>query len=269
MQALCSGHMQRTLRWTGAEHRAPIHDVSRGALLKHTTELKLAGVLNHREYATVLAALRNWQLTLTNLGLSDRSSKDVAKALAKDLPSFDHFEDGTKPLTVEQIDALCERINLSPKARIVGINLDPGKPVSTTDSAILDQIDDLLGNEFGEDERSEIMPDACYELLRHIADDLLDTRKHPEEIPEACECDNTHQQQGTVCSRCWQEKVKPYIQRRGIACPFCASSNIEGRQFDVQAGTAWQPMNCTDCGREWNDVYTLDTINEIRQPEVI
>jgi predicted Zn-ribbon and HTH transcriptional regulator len=191
------------------------------------------------------------------------------KALAKDLPSFDHFEDGTKPLTVKQIDALCERINLGPTARIVSINLDPSKPVSTTDSAILDQIDDLLVNEFGEDERPEIMPDACYELLRHIADDLLDTRKHPEEIPEACECDDTHQQHGTVCRRCWQDKVKPYIQRRGVACPFCASSNIEGRQFDVQAGTAWQPMSCTDCGREWNDVYTLDTISEIRQPEVI
>jgi DNA-directed RNA polymerase subunit RPC12/RpoP len=236
--------------------------------LKHETELKLAGGLNHRECATVLAALRNWQLTLTNLGLSDRSSNDVAQALAKDMPSFDHFEDGTKPLTVGLIDALCERINLGPKARIGSINLDPSKPVSTTDSAILDQIDDLLVNEFGEDERSEIMPDACYELLRHIADELLDTRKHPEEIPEACVCDNTHQQQGTVCLRCWQDKVKPYTQRRGVACPFCASSNIEGRQFDVQAGTAWQPMNCTDCGREWNDVYRLDTISEIRQPEV-
>jgi hypothetical protein len=236
--------------------------------LKHATELKLAGGLNHRECATVLAALRNWQLTLTNLGLSDRSSKEVASALAKDMPSFDHFEDGTKPLTVGQVDVLCERINLGPKARIVSINLDPSKPLSTTDSAILDQIGDLLGNEFGEDDRSEIMPDACYELLRHIADDLLDTRRHPEEIPEVCECDNMHQQHGTVCGRCWQDKVKPYIQRGGVACPFCQSSNIEGRQFDVQAGTAWQPMSCTDCNREWNDVYRLDAISEIRQPEV-
>jgi hypothetical protein len=235
--------------------------------LKHTTELKLAGGLNHRECATVLAALRNWQLTLTNLGLSDRSGKDMAKALAKDLPSLDHFEDGTKPLTVEQIDALCERINLGPRARIVSVNLDSSKPVST-DSAVLDQIDDLLVNEFGEDERPEIMPDACYELLRHIADDLLDTRKQPEAIPDACECSSTHQQHGTVCRRCWQDKVKPYIQRGGVACPFCESSNIEGRQFDVQAGTAWQAMSCADCNREWNDVYRLDAISEIRQPEV-
>jgi hypothetical protein len=34
------------------------------------------------------------------------------------------------------------------------------------------------------------MPDACYELLRHIADDLLDTRKHVEATPEAWACDN-------------------------------------------------------------------------------
>ena len=117
--------------------------------MKHATELKLVGGLNHRECATVLAALCNWQLTLTNLGLSDRSGKEEAKALAKDLPSFDHFEDGTKPLTVKQVDALCERINLGPAARIVSINLDPSKHVSTTDSDILDQIDDLLVNELG------------------------------------------------------------------------------------------------------------------------
>jgi len=236
--------------------------------LKNTTELKLARELNHRECATVLAALRNWQLTLTNLGLDDRSGKDMAKALAKDMPSLDHFEDGTKPLTVEQIDALCERINLGPRARIVSVNLAPDRPLPITDSAVLDQIDDLLANEFGEDERPEIMPDACYELLRHIADDLLDTRKHPEAIPEACACNSKHQQHGTVCRRCWHDKVKPYIERGGVACPFCESSNIEGRQFDVQAGTAWQPMKCTDCNGEWNDVYRLDAISEIRQPEV-
>jgi len=236
--------------------------------LKNTTELKLAGGLSHRECATVLAALRNWQLTLTNLGLSDRSGKDMARSLAKDLPSFDHFEDGSKPLTVGQIDALCERINLGPSASIVSVNLDPGRPLPTTDSAILDQIDDLLAKEFGADERPEIMPDACYDLLRHIADDLLDTRKHPEAIPEACECDSTHHQHGTVCRRCWHDKVKPYIERGGVSCPFCESSDLEGRQFDVQAGTAWQPMKCTDCSREWNDVYTLDAISEIRQPEV-
>ena len=112
--------------------------------MKHTTELKLAGGLDHRECATVLAALRNWQLTLTNLGLSDRSGKYLARALAKDMPSLDHFEDGTKPLTVEQIDALCERTDLGPRASIVSVNLDPGRPIPTTDSEILDQIDDLL-----------------------------------------------------------------------------------------------------------------------------
>jgi len=124
---------------------------------------------------------------------------------------------------------------------------------------------DLLANEFGEDERPEIMPDACYELLRHIADDLLDTRKRPEEIAEACECDVTRQKHGTVCRPCWQDKVKLYIESCGVACPFCGSGNIEGQQFDVQAGTASQPINCTDCGAEWSDVYTLDTISDVRQ----
>jgi hypothetical protein len=165
--------------------------------LKNTAALKMTGSLSSRELATVLAALRNWQETLTNLGVGDRSSQDVAKALETNLPHFDHFAD-EKPLTVNQVDSLCARINLDPKRRIVSINLDPSTPAN--DSSILDQIEDLMVNQFGEDERDDISGDDTFELLRVIADDLLDSRGNkPAEsqangevvIPKACECDNT------------------------------------------------------------------------------
>jgi hypothetical protein len=54
--------------------------------------------LTDRELATVLAALRYWQ--------QDLAEND-------DGPISDHFIDHT-PLTVEEIDDLCERLNVSP-----------------------------------------------------------------------------------------------------------------------------------------------------------
>lgn len=51
--------------------------------------------LTDRELATVLAALRYWQIDLdANNGV----------------PICEHFEDVT-PLTVDEIDELCERLN--------------------------------------------------------------------------------------------------------------------------------------------------------------
>jgi hypothetical protein len=50
--------------------------------------------MNDRELATVLAALRYWQ-------------QDLAE---NDSPISEHFAEHT-PLTVEEIDDLCERLN--------------------------------------------------------------------------------------------------------------------------------------------------------------
>jgi hypothetical protein len=55
--------------------------------------------LNERELATVLAPLRYWQQHLAE----------------NDNPISEHFADQT-PLTVEEIDDLCERLNCGPIA---------------------------------------------------------------------------------------------------------------------------------------------------------
>ena len=54
-------------------------------------------LLSDRELATVLAALRFWQQQL------DESEGEP--------PIRDHFENEITPLSVEEIDALCERLN--------------------------------------------------------------------------------------------------------------------------------------------------------------
>jgi hypothetical protein len=59
--------------------------------------------LADRELATVLAALRYWQ-------------QDLAEN--PDGPiSQEHFGQGTTPLTAQEIDDLCERLNCGPPAR--------------------------------------------------------------------------------------------------------------------------------------------------------
>ena len=52
--------------------------------------------LSDRDVAQILAALRNWQV--------DGLNEDLAEAFAG------HFEDH-EPLTDDEIDALCERLN--------------------------------------------------------------------------------------------------------------------------------------------------------------
>ena len=60
--------------------------------------------LNEREIAQVLAALRNWQV--------DALNENLAETFAS------HFEDH-EPLSDEEIDALCERINFGDEMAVV------------------------------------------------------------------------------------------------------------------------------------------------------
>ena len=57
--------------------------------------------LTDRELATVLAALRYWQ-------------QDLAQNEDEGPICPDHFDEVITPLSVEEIDALCERLNGGP-----------------------------------------------------------------------------------------------------------------------------------------------------------
>lgn len=61
--------------------------------------------LNARDVAQLLAALRNWQ--------TDSLNEDLAEAFAG------HFEDH-EPLTDDEIDALCERLNFAGEQVVKG-----------------------------------------------------------------------------------------------------------------------------------------------------
>ena len=50
---------------------------------------------------------------------------------------------------------------------------------------------------------------------------------------------------------------KAYIRSKGLVCPFCKTESVQGGFIQVEAGKAFQEMNCLECENRWQDVYQL------------
>lgn len=48
-----------------------------------------------------------------------------------------------------------------------------------------------------------------------------------------------------------------YIEERGVRCPYCRSSHLEGGEVTIDAGAARQEVACKDCDQAWTDRYRL------------
>lgn len=49
-----------------------------------------------------------------------------------------------------------------------------------------------------------------------------------------------------------------YVESGGSVCPFCGSSDISAcGPLDADSIVAWQNVTCSDCDRDWNDLYRL------------
>jgi hypothetical protein len=99
------------------------------------------------------------------------------------------------------------------------------------------------------------------ELREHFADENVEPLNSVE-IDTLCEEINLQpapeavfpsDDKGTLAMMSTQQ----YAIRGGVRCPWCKSSEIESRQFDVQQGVAFQPIHCRGCRREYTDVYRL------------
>lgn len=53
------------------------------------------------------------------------------------------------------------------------------------------------------------------------------------------------------------KQQKFYLDNGGRYCPCCESEEIEGREVDIDAGTATQQVVCNQCHASWVDQYTL------------
>lgn len=54
-----------------------------------------------------------------------------------------------------------------------------------------------------------------------------------------------------------KERRSAYIRGKGIQCPFCGLNCIAGGSVEIDGGVATQGVSCTECNREWTDVYRL------------
>lgn len=48
-----------------------------------------------------------------------------------------------------------------------------------------------------------------------------------------------------------------YVKEGGNKCPFCGATDINGHAVEIDAGIAYQPVDCSECGKEWTDQYSL------------
>jgi len=48
-----------------------------------------------------------------------------------------------------------------------------------------------------------------------------------------------------------------YIKSKGLICPFCKTESVQGGFIQVEAGKAYQKMDCLECDGRWKDVYRL------------
>ena len=54
-----------------------------------------------------------------------------------------------------------------------------------------------------------------------------------------------------------ESQIKKHLNKKGTTCPDCGDTMISGDSFVVDNGTAYQDMQCYNCGAFWRDVYRL------------
>jgi DNA-directed RNA polymerase subunit RPC12/RpoP len=58
-------------------------------------------------------------------------------------------------------------------------------------------------------------------------------------------------------------RKKQYMDNGGNICPYCGSNDLDCSRFHSDNACAWQNITCSDCKKEWRDVYTLTDIEKI------
>jgi hypothetical protein len=65
------------------------------------------------------------------------------------------------------------------------------------------------------------------------------------------------------------KQAKKYLEKRGLACPFCGSRDIEGGSMDFDSGEIAQRISCHECNERWTDVYKLVAVADADSGELI
>ena len=59
------------------------------------------------------------------------------------------------------------------------------------------------------------------------------------------------------------EAQEEYVKSGGFRCPYCGSTDIAGTGLsDSDADWHSKEIECEDCGKMWDDIYTLSSISD-------
>ncbi len=64
-----------------------------------------------------------------------------------------------------------------------------------------------------------------------------------------------------------RKRRKEYINAGGTFCINCGSGNISAGRIESEGREAWGQVVCHDCGSQWNDIFRLIGVDDIRLPE--
>jgi hypothetical protein len=116
----------------------------------------------------------------------------------------------------------------------------------------------------------ERVPDALIRDLGNFLKDRPDTLKVITAILDGEQVVDTNGNPQWVNSPDvpWSKEAGPmtdaqYIAIKGVRCPSCGSSDVSGSHLEVDAGTAFQPMTCSECGANWSDSYVLSGYSDL------
>lgn len=60
-----------------------------------------------------------------------------------------------------------------------------------------------------------------------------------------------------------ERQKEEYLNSCGNHCPYCKSENIDSiGSVETDDNYGWRNVLCNDCKKEWQDVYTLTSIDE-------
>ena len=51
--------------------------------------------------------------------------------------------------------------------------------------------------------------------------------------------------------------TEEYVAKKGLVCPHCGSTDIEGGHVVIDEGKAYQKVGCNECDKDWTDTYVL------------
>ena len=57
--------------------------------------------------------------------------------------------------------------------------------------------------------------------------------------------------------------IKKYLKYNGQLCPVCNSNDLSAGTICIDADTALQAIDCSQCCSTWTDLYTLTTIEQL------